>query len=96
MPKPIPMKAIEDALRRNENPDALEAFQATIAKEIPPATPEQTPGKDAFMIHIELTKKDKDGNGISIVADLADQPALYEFNRVYEGYMPRKKFLGLI
>lgn len=46
-------------------------------------------------MNVELEYTTKTGK-IHITAEIDNQPDLYEFNRLYKDYYPRKKILGLI
>ena len=49
----------------------------------------------SMYVSIEIERTDSKGNKLHVSAKVNNQIDLYEINRLYIGYMPRKKFLGL-
>lgn len=89
--KPIRAADIEAALKRNDNPEALRAFQEKTRAGEPETV---KPARAA--IHVQISKKDAEGNGFMISAELDSSAALFDFTREYRGYMPRRKIFGVI
>jgi hypothetical protein len=83
---PIPLKEILNSKINTPREEASSKDFANILK------PTAAPG---MAVHIELSRTVTDGE-ITITADINNQADLDGFMQTCKGYMPRKKWLGLI
>ena len=85
MPPSIPLK---DILNSTVNKKQEEANAKDFAKVLNPTAP-------GMAVHIELSRTDAAGE-ITITADITTQEDLAGFMEKCAGYMPRKKWFGVI
>ena len=97
MQKPIPL---EDILNSPVNKDREEVSSKTFMEAMngkQTAIPELAVQKpDSMAVHIEIKRIATNGDYLTVKADIRNQNDLAMFHQTYEGYLPRKKWLGLI
>ena len=104
MQKPIPLNDILNSQVNKEREEVssktfMEALNGKkkVDLQVPdfvPREPAQNPG--TMKIHIEIERTARNGDSLSVTADIDNQSDLAAFHETYRGYLPRKKLWGLL
>jgi hypothetical protein len=95
MTPPIPL---QDILNSKVNAEREVMGTKDFAKRYGPAPVQSPPIEKApptMKVHIEIERSDPKGHMI-IKADIENQGDLSKFHEMYAGYLPRKKWLGVL
>jgi urocanate hydratase len=98
MQKPvILLKDIQNSTVNKESVEvSAQQFMKALNGEKSPAPAPEPAAVGTMKVHIEIERTARNGDSLSVTADIDNQSDLAAFHETYRGYLPRKKLWGLL
>ena len=98
MTKPIPVfDIINSPVNKEKQSISAETFMNAInGKSNATQEPAAQQYAGGMAVHIEIERTARNGDSLVIKADISNQEDLAAFHETYRGYLPRKKWLGIL